>query len=87
MPSLPGVRVVKQGDEPPEDSRPSRRHSSTRLPSGFTTLRDLVSFVAGMAVLGNEVFLSATVEPYAVGVGIALTGLPLVLGADERKAR
>lgn len=61
---------------------------STRKPrfqSGFSTLRDLITFVAGLAVILNEVFLSATVQPYALGVGVALCGLPLALQADERR--
>jgi hypothetical protein len=57
-----------------------------RLPSGFSTLRDLITFIAGLAVILNEVFLSLTVEPYALGVGIALAGLPLALQADERRS-
>lgn len=57
------------------------------LPSGFTTLRDAISFVLGAVILVNEIFFSDTVEPYAFGVSIALMGLPLVFGADEKKAR
>jgi hypothetical protein len=57
------------------------------LPSGFTTLRDIVSYLAGMVVIGHEVFFTATIEVYAIGVGLALLGLPLVFSADERKHR
>jgi len=59
--------------------------AKSRLPSGFATLRDLVSFVFGAAIVVNEVFLSPTVEAAAVGVGIAFCGLPLVFGADAKK--
>lgn len=57
------------------------------LPSGFTTLRDAISFALGAIILVNEVFLSKGVEPYAIGVSVALMGLPLVFGADERKSK
>jgi hypothetical protein len=78
---------------PPEkDTSPSRLPSRRRrakprhrLPSGFATIRDLVSFVIGIGIIGNEIFIQASIEPYAVGVGLALTGLPLVFGADERR--
>jgi hypothetical protein len=78
------VRVVKPDNGEPVAER-HRQPGGTRLPSGFTTIRDVVSFVAGMAIIGNEVFLSPVVELYAMGVGLALCGLPLVLGADERR--
>ena len=67
--------------------RPARRARTifARMPSGFATIRDLLSFAAGMVIILNEVFVSPTVEAAAVGVGVALTGLPLVFGADERK--
>jgi hypothetical protein len=54
------------------------------LPSGFRTWRDLISFGIGIAIILNEVFNSAEVEVYAVGVGIALAGLPLALSADDK---
>lgn len=57
------------------------------LPSGFTTLRDAISFLLGAVILINEIFFSNGVEPYAIGVAVALMGLPLVFGADERKAK
>lgn len=79
-------------DEPTEDREPRRRRSDDAgqgrgLPSGFTTLRDLISFVAGMVIIVNEAFFSPTIELYAMGAGLALCGLPLVFGADERKSR
>lgn len=66
---------------PSEAPRPSRG----RLPSGFATLRDVVTFVAGLGFVGNEVFISATAEPAIIAVGVTMMGLPLVFGADERK--
>lgn len=57
----------------------------TRLPTGFSTIRDLITFIIGCGIIGNEVFLSPAVEPTAIGVGVAMAGLPLVFGADERK--
>lgn len=65
-------------EEPP----PSK---ATRLPSGFATVRDVVTFVAGLGFVGNEVFISATSEPAIIVVGVTMMGLPLVFGADERK--
>lgn len=56
-----------------------------RLPSGFTTIRDVVTFVAGLGFVANEVFVSETAEPAIVAVGVTMMGLPLVFGADERK--
>lgn len=55
------------------------------LPSGFATLRDVVTFVIGLGIIINEVFLQPSVEPAAVAIGVSLTGLPLVFGADERR--
>lgn len=62
-------------------------HKRRGLPSGFATLRDLGTFCIGMAIIVNEVFLSPKVEPAAVAIGLAMTGLPLVFGADERRNR
>ena len=56
-----------------------------RLPSGFATIRDVVTFVSGMVIIGSEVFGSKTVEPAVLAVGLTMTGLPLVFGADERR--
>ena len=69
---------------PPPNPTPHKRRG---LPSGFATLRDLGTFVIGMAIIVNEVFLSPKVEPAAVAIGLAMTGLPLVFGADERRNR
>lgn len=67
-----------RGPNPPEP--PARR-----LPTGFATIRDLILFLSGMAVIANEVFFQRTVEPASMAVGLAMTGLPLVFSADERK--
>lgn len=89
---LAPVRAVQPDDEQPAEdavqTTPGRRAATgTRMPSGFTTLRDLISFVAGLAIVVNEVAISATVEVYALGAGLALMGLPLMLNADERRAK
>lgn len=55
------------------------------LPSGFTTLRDLITFLAGLGFVFNEVFISPSAEPAIIAVGVTMMGLPLVFGADERK--
>lgn len=55
------------------------------IPTGFATLRDLVLFCAGLSVIANEVFFQPNVEPASMAVGLAMTGLPLVFSADERR--
>lgn len=69
------------------DNRPTPGGRVFRpIPSGFATLRDVIAFVLGVAVLAHEVFIADSVDAYAIGVGVALTGLPLVLSVDERRA-
>ena len=75
------------GDEttgPPETAAPARTERR-RIPTGFATMRDVISFMVGMAIILNEVFRQESAEPTAVAIGVALTGLPLVFGADERR--
>lgn len=67
--------------------REASGHGGGLLPSGFKTIRDLLSFGLGVAIVIHEVFASGQADPYVVGVGVAFCGLPLVLGADERKAK
>jgi hypothetical protein len=55
------------------------------MPSGFATVRDVVTFVVGMVIIASEVFGSKTVQPAVLAVGLTMTGLPLVFGADERR--
>jgi hypothetical protein len=70
-------------------SRRARRDaepvSKQRMTTGFATLRDLVTFIAGLGIVLNEVFFSTSIEEVAVGVGFALMGLPVVFRTDERK--
>lgn len=54
-------------------------------PSGFATLRDAITFVAGMVVIGYEVFFSTEVDVMVLAVGLTLSGLPIAFGADERR--
>lgn len=70
---------------PGEQAPPERVVSRHRLPSGFSTIRDIVSFGVGLAIIGNEVFIQSSADPAVIAVGMAMTGLPLVFGADERK--
>lgn len=56
-----------------------------RLPTGFTTIRDAITFVIGMLIICNEVFLQAKVDPTTIAIGVGMSGLPLVFGADERR--
>jgi hypothetical protein len=66
---------------------PAARTGKQKFTSGFASLRDLISFVAGMIIIGYEVFFADHIEVYAIGVGVALAGLPVVFGADERKKK
>jgi hypothetical protein len=80
-----GRRYDRRDAEPAPARTPRKRRF--RLASGFATVRDLISFSAGMVIICHEVFFAHEVQAAAVGVGVALTGLPLVFGADERKAK
>jgi hypothetical protein len=64
----------------PVEQRPRRA-----LPTGFATLRDLLLFLIGLVIIANEVFFQPNVEPASMAVGLAMTGLPLVFSADERR--
>lgn len=66
-----------------ENTEPKRK----RLPSGFATIRDALTFAAGMGIIGNEVLGSSEVQPAVLAVGLTMTGLPLVFGADERRKK
>lgn len=79
-------RDQKAGETVPEKT-PAKRAPRRGLPTGFATIRDVISFMLGVGIVVNEVFFSASVEAYAIGVGVALMGLPLVFGADERRAK
>lgn len=56
-----------------------------KIKSGFGTVRDLLSYIAGLAVIGHEVFFANQAEPSVIAVGVSLLGLPIVFGADERR--
>lgn len=57
------------------------------MTSGFNTVRDLLSYVLGLAVIGWEVFVADKVDWGALLVGMGLMGLPLALGSgDPRRA-
>lgn len=70
---------------PPASAPQPSPSERKRFGSGFATARDLITFIAGLAFVGNEVFVSATAEPAIIAVGVTMMGLPLVFGADERK--
>jgi hypothetical protein len=73
--------------EPVKPKAPGSRVARRSLPTGFATIRDVISFGLGGVIVCNEVFFSPSVEAYAIGVGVALMGLPLVFGADERRPK
>jgi len=66
-----------------EEQQPSKRRQM--LPSGFATLRDAFLFVLGIVIICYEAFAADKIEPYVLAVGLAMTGLPVVFGADERR--
>lgn len=76
-PGMPSVRSRRRAAE--------RRHQSRMLPSGFSSIRDVLSFIAGIVIIGNEVFFQDAVEIALLTVGVALLGLPVVFGADEKR--
>lgn len=76
-PAMPAVR--------PRSQRRESRRERARMPSGFSSIRDILSFIAGLAIISNEVFLSDKVEVAILTVGVALAGLPVVFGADEKR--
>lgn len=57
-----------------------------RFASGFATVRDVLTFTAGLLVIGHEVFVADAAEAAAVAVGAALAGLPLVFAGDDRRS-
>lgn len=65
----------------PEITKPKR----ARLPSGFTTLRDVFTFGMGIAIIVWEVFVSSEVSEAVLAVGLSMAGLPIVFGADEKR--
>lgn len=69
---------------PPAEQSKGRRIAG--MPSGFTSLRDLLSFISGVGIIAHEVWWSNGPPQVAIlTVGVALAGLPVVFGADERK--
>lgn len=77
-----GVTEPQQETPKPSETPPPTRRV---LPSGFSTIRDVITFVAGLGFVCNEVFISESAEPAIIAVGVTMMGLPLVFGADERK--
>lgn len=85
---MPDRDTAPQDAQRPLTRRAARaveRTDRDRFSSGFHTLRDLASFVFGVALIVHEVFVNTQADAYIVGVGVAFCGLPLVLGADEKK--
>lgn len=71
--------------DPQERQQPTshRQDGPTRLTLGFRTVRDLLSFLIGAAILVNEVFISPTAEIPVLAVGASLVGLPVALNLDS----
>lgn len=76
---------VPDPSAPAAAAPPARGRRLAGLPSGFTSLRDLLSFLSGVGIITHEVWFADRVEVAILTVGVALAGLPVVFGADERK--
>lgn len=72
-------------DPNPEGVPAANPEKARRFSSGFSSLRDVLSFIAGVVIIGHEVFFQNTVEIAILTVGVALAGLPVVFGADEKR--
>lgn len=81
----PAKRAPAKRARPAPPPPAPRRGFTVRLPSGFATIRDVLTFVAGMAIIVHEVWLSKELDPAAIAVGVTLAGVPLVFGADEKR--
>ncbi|WP_327074447.1 hypothetical protein OG196_31905 [Kitasatospora purpeofusca] len=77
-------------ERPPEDQPPAgqqnRRRIRWREITGLRTVRDLVLFALGMAVVVREVW-TPPVDPSVIVTGLTLAGLPAALSRDERPPR
>jgi hypothetical protein len=78
-------RMTRRPPVPAAHDDPGRRWRA--LPSGFASIRDLLSFGAGVAIIAHEVWWSKRVDVAILAVGATLAGLPVVFGADEKKAK
>ncbi|MFL6072815.1 MAG: hypothetical protein ACJ73S_05395 [Mycobacteriales bacterium] len=54
------------------------------LPSGFRTLRDLMAYLLGAAMVVHEVFMARTMDYKVVAIGAGLMGIPLAIGRGGR---
>ncbi|MEV8095215.1 hypothetical protein [Kitasatospora sp. NPDC085879] len=73
------------GQQEPAGRRP-RRRTRWREITGLRTIRDLVLFVLGMAVIVREVW-TPPADPSVIVTGLTLAGLPAALSRDERPPR
>lgn len=75
------------------DATPAHRADPPAAPArkpfthGFASVRDIITFLGGLAIIANEVFISDTAEASIVAVGVVMIGLPVAFGADERKRK
>lgn len=59
-----------------------------RTPTGFATLRDMLSFGLGAGLLVYSIVVDPPPpEPLSVGVGVALVGIPPVAAYAARGGR
>ena len=73
---------------PPPAAPPAPRDPNTPAwfpqGSGFNTVRDMVLFLVGLGILGQQIFLSEEVNSFIVSLGAAAVGLPVVLRTDSK---
>jgi hypothetical protein len=85
----PGMMTVRPAvPGTPVQAAPADRTRAGSVASrqGFTSLRDLLSFLSGVAIIAHEVwFASGHPQVAILTVGVALAGLPVVFGADEKR--
>ncbi|GAA2746186.1 hypothetical protein GCM10010440_36940 [Kitasatospora cinereorecta] len=75
-----------QDDQQPPAGRQHGWRTRWREITGWRTLRDLILFLLGMAVIVREVW-TPPADPSVIITGLSLAGLPAALSRDERPPR
>ncbi|MEV7926091.1 hypothetical protein [Kitasatospora sp. NPDC088779] len=68
--------------QPPAGRRHRRRTRWTEI-TGWKTIRDLILFLLGTAMIVREVW-TPPMDPSVIVTGLTLAGLPAALSRDER---
>lgn len=51
--------------------------------SGFRSARDMILFIIGIGVIGQQVYWADEINSIIVGIGATMAGLPIVFRADR----